>query len=115
MATDQSHLLFEVRTEAADDRCTLFLFGELDLSNVSVLRKARLEATNVARRLIIDLSDLRFLDSAGLQEILQADAQARSNGHTLSLRGGQPIVMRVFQISGLLDRLPFEDVKAEFP
>lgn len=111
MATDQSHPLFEVRTEATDDHSTLYLFGELDLSNVAVLRKAREEAARLGRGLILDLSDLRFLDSAGIQEILQADIDARSNGHTLMLRGGQPNVMRVFQISGLVDRLPFEDAR----
>lgn len=111
MAPDGSHPLFEVRTETADDRCTLFLLGELDLSSVAVLQEARRDASKMARDLTLDLSDLRFLDSSGLREILQADAEARSNGHTLSLRGGQPNVMRVFQISGLVDRLPFEVVQ----
>ena len=61
---------------------------------------------------MIDLSRLQFIDSTGLRLLLQADARAREQGYELVLQPGEPTVQRVFEVTGALDVLHFEDSPA---
>jgi anti-sigma B factor antagonist len=86
------------------------LAGELDLAGAAQL-EASLAAAERERpaRLILDLTRLAFIDSTGLRLLLQADARARERGGELVLRPGEPSVQRVFEITGAIDVLRFED------
>jgi anti-anti-sigma factor len=84
--------------------------GALDLATVPIL-EAELAALHEAgvRRLILDLSELAFMDSTGLRCILQQDAEARRDGFEFSLVAGPHAVQRVFDVTGTTARLPFID------
>jgi anti-anti-sigma factor len=84
--------------------------GALDLATVPIL-EAELAALHEAgvRCLILDLSELAFMDSTGLRCILQQDAEARRDGFEFSLVAGPPAVQRVFDVTGTTARLPFID------
>jgi anti-sigma B factor antagonist len=60
-------------------------------------------------RVVLDLRGVTFMDSSGLHLVVDADAAARSAGWELLLIAGPPPVQRVFEITGLLDRLSFVD------
>lgn len=45
----------------------------------------------------------------GLTLIIQAHADAQDSGRRLHLRLGSPQVRRLFELTGVLDRLTFED------
>jgi anti-anti-sigma factor len=83
-------------------------YGELDLATVPDLQRAmdRAEASD-AREIVLDLSNLSFLDSTGLRLVIHADARSRSDGNRLRLLRGTPSVHRLFDLCGLADRLPF--------
>ncbi len=100
----------EITSAVDDGEASISLSGELDLSGAQQL-EARLEEVEREgpARLLIDLSDLAFIDSTGLRLLLQADARARERGCELLLRGGQPSVQRVFEVTGALDVLRFAD------
>lgn len=89
---------------------SIALAGELDLSGA---RQLEVRLDEVERegpeRLIIDLRELSFIDSTGLRLLLQADARARERGCELVLRRGEQTVQRVFEVTGALDVLRFED------
>lgn len=89
---------------------SIALAGELDLSGARQL-EARLDEAERegTARLVIDLRALSFIDSTGLRLLLQADARARERGCDLVLRPGEPGVQRVFEVTGALDVLRFED------
>ena len=55
----------------------------------------------------IDLSRLRFVDSTGIGVLLRVEAEARQRGVAVSIRPAPPEVHRVFELSGVLDALPF--------
>jgi anti-anti-sigma factor len=82
--------------------------GSLDLATVPLLQ-ARVSELREAgwREFVIDLSGLEFMDSTGLRLILQWDADARQDGWGFSLVPGRPAVQRVFEVTGMLHRLPF--------
>jgi anti-sigma B factor antagonist len=93
-----------------DGAASIALAGELDLAGARQLeaRLDEIERENPAR-LVVDLGSLAFIDSTGLRLLLQADARARERGCELLLRRGEPSVQRVFEVTGALDVLRFED------
>ena len=84
--------------------------GDLDLETApllgAVLDELRAEGF---RRLILDLSDLDFIDSSGLRCILEYDAEGRRDGFSLALVPGSPTGQRVFELTQALSRLSFID------
>jgi anti-anti-sigma factor len=59
--------------------------------------------------LVLDLSQLSFLDSTGLRAVVTADERARSNGRRLVVVRGPDPVQRVFAITRLEERLEMVD------
>jgi anti-anti-sigma factor len=79
--------------------------GELDSSNAAALEAAI--APVVAKhpkRLIFDLSELRFMDSAGIAVLVGVAARVDA----LALREPSPAVRRVIELTGLTGVLPIE-------
>ncbi|HEU4540271.1 MAG TPA: STAS domain-containing protein [Jiangellaceae bacterium] len=74
--------------------------GEVDLSNASTL-EARLCALIERGHMVVDLSQVTFLDSTGLSVMIVVHRRGRALGHTLRLSGAQDPVRRVFEITQL--------------
>jgi anti-anti-sigma factor len=84
------------------------LAGELDLTAADQADSAiRAVETAGAKTIVLDLRELRFMDSTGLRVILAADARARREGWMLSLIPGPESVHRVFRMALLDQRLDF--------
>jgi anti-anti-sigma factor len=93
-----------------DGTVSIALEGELDLAGARRVEESLAAAEREGpARLIVDLGRLQFIDSTGLRLLLQADARAREGGYELLLRPGQPAVQRVFEVTGALAALRFED------
>lgn len=122
---DGSHELLMSETASGDraSRCQLELHqgtdehgvvlqldGELDLASAPRLELALREigATNPGR-ILLDLRGLGFMDSSGISVIMQAQRAAEVHGHQLALRRGPNQVQRLFRLTGILDRLTFQD------
>ena len=99
---------FEICSERHGDDHVIALTGELDLSDADRVSAeiVRVEDSD-ARHIILDLSGLQFIDTSGVRLIVEADARSRVDGNRLRLRRGPQAVQRVFEITGLSDRLPF--------
>jgi anti-anti-sigma factor len=82
--------------------------GELDLGTVPVLEAQISELVEAGfRRVCLDLSELSFMDASGLHLVMRWDAEARRDGFAFELVPGPRAVQMVFEISGLVARLPF--------
>ncbi|GGX76880.1 STAS domain-containing protein [Streptomyces hiroshimensis] len=75
--------------------------GELDHHTADVLREP-LEAAIAegGARVVLDCSGLEFCDSTGLNVLLGARLQAEAAGGGIHLAAMQPVVARVFEITG---------------
>jgi anti-sigma B factor antagonist len=99
--------LFGADLREEEGGSVLALTGECDMSTVSQLSEALEEALRAGKPLLVDLSELTFLDSSCLRTLLQASEKAGPDAG-LSLRRGPDEVMRVLEIAGVMDKLHFE-------
>jgi anti-anti-sigma factor len=90
------------------DRVRVALAGELDMATAEELERAVRELLDSGfAHLILDLSDLAFLDSSGLRAILRLHAASAQGSFRLELKPGPPTVQRIFELTGMVDTLPF--------
>jgi anti-anti-sigma factor len=80
--------------------------GELDLVVADDLDFTMRElASSSARHIVIDLSELDFMDAAGLRALLRARDTAAASGRTLAVVHPRPAVARIFDMTGTTDLL----------
>jgi anti-anti-sigma factor len=116
MTTEESpvvtieHGPLTIRSSRQEDEHVVALYGELDLAGVEAVHREmrRVEQTD-ARRIIVDLSALEFMDSTGLRTMLQIDARSRADGNRVVFLRGGPTVQRLFEITDTEGRMPFID------
>ena len=79
--------------------------GELDACNHRELRRSLADLIDDQGHMAIelDLSDLDFIDSTGLQVLLDAHRRLARKGGQLTLRSPRRPVTRVLEICGLQD------------
>ena len=90
-------------TECHGQRSVLRLRGALDAANQDQLRCAIRSVLDHHRPqvLVLDISALGFADCAGLSAVLWAHKHLAGRGHELVLTGIQPLVRRLFNVTGL--------------
>ncbi len=78
----------------------LALYGELDIASARVLRrKLQMARSSATERVVLDLSGLQFVDSAGLHALVQAQEALAGTGQRLALLRGPRAVQRVFELT----------------
>lgn len=86
------------------------LGGELDLASApeleALLRSVEAESPE---RVVVDLSELAFIDSTGLRLLLQANERSGKRDCEFVLRPGEDAVQRVFDLTGAGRVLRFEE------
>ena len=94
---------FEVRSQEQDGVATLALSGELDMATAPILSEdlASFEGNSVST-IVLDLRDLRFIDSTGLHALVEARSRAVSIGDRLLLSGASPAARRLMELTGTL-------------
>ncbi len=82
------------------------LRGELDLSTIPRVEKQLFEQLRVNAGVIVDLTDLSFIDSSGIGLLIRALRSTGQAGtlHTVIAQGSQ--VDRVFSLAGIERVLP---------
>ena len=104
-----SELLSITRTDDGD-AVVLALSGELDVISAPDLAE-RLDALAAAAcpLVLLELSRLTFVDSAGVSVLVKARHEAEANGRRLILHGATEQVHQVFSVLGLAGWLDVED------
>ncbi len=102
-----------VEIEDGDRGVCVSARGELDLATAERLQRAIIEAEDRAgaRPLTIDYSALDFMDSTGLQVLLDADVRALEAGRELVVVPGAGEARRVLELADALERLKVTEVR----
>jgi anti-anti-sigma factor len=98
-----------VCTETTGDTTVVALRGKLDIASERCLEQAlqRAWAAGCAE-MVIDLSELEFIDATGMRVLLRAREHMLEHGIRLVLIPGPPNVQRMFQLTGTLALFTFD-------
>jgi anti-sigma B factor antagonist len=100
----QDQLKIDIRQDA--DRAVLSLAGELDMASAPLFEGALDGAElTAASALVLDLQELRFIDSTGLRIILATRERCRERGQDFAITPGSPQVQRLLSVTGVGEHL----------
>ncbi|MGH3655312.1 MAG: STAS domain-containing protein, partial [Micromonosporaceae bacterium] len=80
------------------------LSGDLDLATAPELRTALLEALTERDNIVVDMSDLRFLDSTGLGVLVRVHKKAKALNGVVAFAAVPGNVVKILEVT-CLDRV----------
>ena len=95
--------MLEIQIEEAEDHTVCRPVGELDAYTVGQFRES-LGDLATAGRLLIDLSEVPFMDSAGLGALIGGIRRAREAGGEVAVACSRPTLTRLLHTTGF-DRI----------
>jgi anti-anti-sigma factor len=104
MAHSDRVFLLEERFER-DGALRLMLIGELDVAVIEHLSTRLRELRKEGYPVRLDLTELQFIDSSGIQEIIREVTEARRDGWELDVDG--PMTDQVARTVDLVGARPF--------
>jgi len=87
----------------------LHVLGEADLSSAPSLQTALMRVIDRGRSVIVDCSELRYLDMTGVHALENCHERAEHLGQRFVLVGSVPSVHRILMIIKLHERMPVVD------
>lgn len=92
----------KVSTRNADGAAIVTISGEVDMFTSPDLRRELRQLTRDAvPRIVVDLSDVGFMDSSGIATLVQGLKEARPFGGDLLLAAPNETVLRVLKLANL--------------
>ncbi|MEV6584102.1 STAS domain-containing protein [Streptomyces sp. NPDC051582] len=98
-----------VRLEGSGRQVVVHVGGELDIDRAPMLIAALHAAIPQAHgpaEIVVDVTELSFCDSAGLNALIHARRTASERGHHISLRNPQPQLRRLLRLTGAENLFP---------
>ena len=90
-----------------DGAVVLSVSGDVDLANEALLRAQLNAVIETGKHLIVvDLQDLRYIDSSGVHALLDANHTLAHDGRSIVLAAVPPMVRRILEIVGLEQMIP---------
>ncbi|WP_116248206.1 STAS domain-containing protein [Nocardiopsis sp. FIRDI 009] len=98
-----------------DTARVLSLDGEIDMATEHRFQDAVIEAltTQPSGRVVLDCSDLRFIDSSGLRVLIRAHKAAREQRALLAIAAPSDRVLQTLRVTALDTRIPVFSSVAE--
>ncbi len=94
------HLKVEIRVEGK--YLVVSLRGELDVeSSQEMKNEVRKQISSEAPNVVIDLTNVSYVDSSGLGTLIALQKDARFNGGSLSIVGASQQIRRVMKMTNL--------------
>jgi len=96
---------FSTEVNTSDEATVIHVRGEIDMATAGRLRDVIEPHMGPEQTIILDLSEVEFMDSSCLNVLLQARGQLTENGGSLILRNPSRAAHRVLTIGGATDLL----------
>ena len=100
--------MIAVESNVVGDTNEVVVAGRLDVKATKMVDEAFAEAAAAAPNVVLDLTGLDYIASAGLRAIKRLSSDVQANGGSLIVRGTQEDVMDVFEMTGFAALLAFE-------
>jgi anti-sigma B factor antagonist len=98
-----------IATRIAGTRAAIAVSGELDIAGVPELEAALLAQEAAGRDIDLDMTDLTYIDSAGMTVLFQTAQRARRAGWELTVVGVGKRVAEMLELTGLDAVLGLDD------
>ncbi|MBV8372650.1 MAG: STAS domain-containing protein [Candidatus Eremiobacteraeota bacterium] len=95
-------LSIDLKSENRGAALLFRLRGSLDLATAPTVRAALSDAQKTKKDIVVDLSQLEFLDSTGLGALIGAHRRATEHGASLRLIVRDGPILRLLTITGLI-------------
>lgn len=87
----------------------LHVRGDVDLTNAELLHDAVLAISQTEQRVVIDLTDVAFIDLRGLEDgVIAPSREARQLGSHVSVRNPPRSAIRIFTFTHLDDAIAID-------
>lgn len=98
------------------DRSIIAIRGDIDAYGGHVLRDAITDALQIDSDVVVDLSDVNFVDSAGVGVLVGGHRAAEKAGRTFTIRHPSKRVEVLLEVTGLnrlftIEQRPAEDAR----
>ncbi len=101
-----------IRVQREAGHALVTVAGEIDIATVNQLEE-KLSALAVSERpLVADLGQVSFIDAAGLRALGRAAKLAAAHSGKMHVVCGRPQILRLFELTGLDDRISVTDTLA---
>ncbi|HHU89454.1 MAG TPA: STAS domain-containing protein [Clostridiaceae bacterium] len=104
--------MFELCTESNDGKNVIIsVKGEIDIYSAPDFKESLYQSINdVQQTIILDCSDLTYIDSMGLGILVGALKRVRQKDHNIIIRNPRSTVRKLFRITGLDKAFIIEEV-----
>jgi anti-sigma B factor antagonist len=109
--TDEAADRLQIVRNVGEGEMVFRLTGEVDPHTAPLLDdalQAHNDDTDAIGSVVLDLSAVTFLDSAGVRSIVTAHEALEADGKRLVVRAPSAVALRVLEIAGLTDYLVVE-------
>lgn len=89
----------ELSDRHVESIAVLNVTGRIDMTTSDAFRDRLLGMLDGGKPLVIDMSGVSYISSAGLRALMIGSRQAHSAGTRLAVAAPQPVVMEIFKIS----------------
>lgn len=100
--------MLSISNKVVGDVNEVKLEGKLDVKAAREAEEAFAEMPEQAKNVVLDMTGLDYIASAGLRMLKKLRGSVKANGGTLVLRGVQDDVMEIFEMTGFAAMLTFE-------
>ncbi len=94
---------FSTEVNATDEATVIHVRGEIDMGTAERLRDAIEPHMGPEQTIVLDLSEVEFMDSSSLNVLVQARGRLTENGGSLVLRNPSRAAHRVLTVAGATD------------
>ncbi len=99
--------MLNIKIDKVDEKMTVALEGRLDTTTAPELEKKLKEEIGDVTELILDLSDMVYISSAGLRVLLSSQKTMNKQG-SMVVRNVSEEVLEIFEMTGFSDILTIE-------
>lgn len=109
--TGHTRGLLDVGVEHDDSTARVVVAGELDAATAPELDATlgALASDDAVRRIVVDLAEVTFIDSKGLQALCRKAKAADTDGFDLAVVGVRDRIRRIFVLTGVDQVVPLVD------
>lgn len=105
--------LLRVTAEPLEDARLVRAAGEIDVSTIPALRSELERARHDGGTVLLDLSDITFMDSSGLHLLLELSQSSAVSDWAFFVVRPSKVVQRLIEVSDAADRLSMGDSMQE--